>query len=249
MIEAYADQLITILLVSLRIAPALAFAPPFTYLRVPASVRVLLGFGLSMWLVNNGDSNVLLPTDAPVVIAVISELFAGMTLALCLQLAFGAILTMGRALDFQAGFGLALLADPTLRTQMPLIGTLLAYAAAAIFFLTSGPADLLAIWAMSFERVPLGEMVPLNLTILLGYLGSVFALAFGLGGFVMLTLFLVDLTIAFMSRTLPQMNVLVLGFQIKTIALLVTLPFVFVLSGALFLRIIRFALDTTLRLF
>jgi flagellar biosynthesis protein FliR len=52
-------------------------------------------------------------------------------------------------------------------------------------------------------------------------------------------------TIAFMSRTLPQMNMLVLGFQVKTIALLVTLPFVFAFSGSLFLRLVRLAIDAT----
>jgi flagellar biosynthetic protein FliR len=48
-----------------------------------------------------------------------------------------------------------------------------------------------------------------------------------------------------MSRTLPQMNVLVLGFQVKTLALLVTLPFVFAFSGSLFLRLMRLAIEVT----
>jgi flagellar biosynthetic protein FliR len=34
------------LLLSMRIAPVLGFAPPFTLMTVPAPVRVLLGVGL-----------------------------------------------------------------------------------------------------------------------------------------------------------------------------------------------------------
>ena len=248
MMEAYADQVISILLVSFRIGPALAFAPPFTYLRTPAAVRVLLSFSLAAWIDAGAPAQTSLHDSSHLVTAAISELFMGLTLALCLQLAFGAILTAGRAIDFQAGFGLAVIADPTLRTQMPLIGTLFAYAAAAVFFTTTGPTDLLAIWANSVERVPVGAIAAPNLPMLLEYMSTVFVLAFGLAGFVLLTLFLTDLAIAFVSRTLPQMNVLVLGFQVKTIALLLTLPFVFALSGALFLRIVRLAIDTTSRL-
>ncbi|HEX9932282.1 MAG TPA: hypothetical protein VGB08_05520, partial [Allosphingosinicella sp.] len=46
-----ADQLVATLLLSLRIAPAFAFAPPFTMLRAPALVRVLLSLSLAAWLV------------------------------------------------------------------------------------------------------------------------------------------------------------------------------------------------------
>jgi flagellar biosynthesis protein FliR len=248
-IEAYASQLIAVFLLSLRIGPALAFAPPFTYLRTPASVRILLSFGLAAWIVAAYPAQTALPAGASIVVTAISEVFVGITLALCLQLAFGAMLTAGRAIDFQVGFGLAVIADPTLRTQMPLVGTLFAYAAGMIFFTTTGPADFLAIWANSVERVPVGGFVmATDLTLLLQYISAVFVMAFGLAGLVLLTLFIVDLAIALMSRTLPQMNVLVLGFQVKTITLLVTLPFVFALSGALILRIVRLAIETTPRL-
>jgi flagellar biosynthetic protein FliR len=249
--EPYLDALIATLLVSLRIGPALMFAPPFTYLRTLAVIRVVLSFSLAAWLVlanPRGDLVAAIPENM-LIPAAFSELLLGLTLTLCLQIAFAAILTVGRAIDFQVGFGLALLADPTLRTQMPLIGTLLAYAAGIVFFSTSGPADFLAIWSDSIGRIPVGAYATgSDIAVLLEYTSAVFVLAVGLGGLVLLTLFLVDIVIAFLSRTLPQMNVLLLGFQVKTITLLVTLPFVFSLSGALFLRILRLAIETTPRL-
>ena len=54
---------------------------------------------------------------------------------------------------------------------------------------------------------------------------------------------LLDLAIAFMSRTLPQMNVLLLGFQVKSMATLVMLPIALAVSGGLFLRLLRTALQ------
>lgn len=244
--ETYSEQIIAALLISLRIVPTLAFAPPFTLLRLPVLIRLLLALWLSLWIVlaNPAQTYERELSQGQFVAALFSELMLGVTLALALQLAFGALLTAGRAIDIQAGFGLAQIADPTLRSQMPLVGTLFSYAAAAVFFATNGPADLLAIWSYSVAEIPMGALgVRPDLDALVGYISAVFVLAFGIAGLVFLILFLLDLAIAFMSRTLPQMNMLVLGFQLKTVALLATLPFVFAFSGSLFLRIVRLAID------
>lgn len=168
----------------------------------------------------------------------------GATFAIALQLAFAALYVAGRALDIQVGFGLAQLADPALRAQLPLVGTLFAYAAAAVFFATEAPHDILAIWSRSAEAIPLGAFASPNLVVLTEYIGAVFLVAIALAGIVMLVLFVTDVAIALMSRTLPQMNMLVLGFQIKTMVMLATLPFALSLSGALLLRLIRMAVDT-----
>lgn len=243
----YTNLLIAAFLISLRIAPTFAFAPPFTLLRVPAVVRLILSLSLGFWIAAAHPEAVrALPQGLALAPLFASELALGVAFSLGLQLAFAALLTAGRAIDFQVGFGLAVLADPTLRTQMPLIGTLFAYGAGAVFFATSGPADLIAIWARSLERIPLGGFLSsADLVAMLHYLSAIFAMSLGLAGLVLATLFLIDLAIAFVSRTLPQMNVLVLGFQLKTIAMLATLPFVFALSGAAFLRIVRSAIEMT----
>lgn len=244
--EAHANQLIAALLISLRIAPTLAFAPPFTLLRIPATIRLLLSLWLALWIAvaTPGQIHERALGAAQLIPAVFSELLLGVTLAITLQLAFGALLMAGRAVDIQVGFGLAQVADPTLRQHMPLIGTLFSYAAAAAFFATSGPADLLALWTLSVAEIPVGALaVAPDLSLLLRYISAVFVLAVGIAGPVLLVIFLVDLTVAFMSRTLPQMNMLVIGFQVKTLALLATLPFVFAFSASLFLRLARSAID------
>jgi len=250
-VDELTNQAIAVLLVSLRITPTLAFASPFTLMRAPTMVRVLLGIALAGWLVaahpaQSWQANFW---AKGLFLTALGELFLGIALSLSLQLAFTALLTAGRAIDIQAGFGLAVLIDPATRSQLPLVGTLYAYAAGAIFFATNGPADLLAIWSASIERVPLGSAaIGGGITVLCTYISVVFTMAFGLGGMVMLVLFLSDMAIAFMSRTLPQMNVMLLGFQVKAMATLAVLPIAIATSGALFLRMVRYALETAPRL-
>lgn len=243
--------LITVLLVSLRIVPTISFAPPFTLMRVPAPVRLMLSLSLAAWIVagHPSETTAVDPGATGYIAMFLSELTIGIGLALALQLAFAALLTVGRAVDLQAGYAFALIADPTNRSQMPLVGMIFAYAAAAVFFTSSGPADLLGILSLSVERVPLGAGLGSDaVTVLTAYISAVFVMAFGAGGLLLLVLFLLDLAITMMSRTLPQMNVLFLGFQVKAIATLILLPLVIAGSAALFLRIIRFALDTMLEL-
>jgi flagellar biosynthetic protein FliR len=229
---------------SLRIVPALSFAPPFTFLRLPASVRVLLALSLSLWILSAQPAPFLQTVQArPFIALLLPELLLGMTFAIALQLAFAALYVAGRALDIQVGFGLAQLADPALRAQLPLVGTLFAYAAAAVFFATEAPRDILAIWARSAEAIPMGAFATSDIAALSEYIGQVLVVAIAIAGIVMLVLLIADIAIALMSRTLPQMNMLVLGFQLKTIVLLATLPLAISLSGALFLRLMRMAVD------
>lgn len=245
--EALKADFSAALLLSLRIAPMFAFSPPFTLMRTPATVRVILAFSLSFWLVlANPQASYLNGAVGDALIAsALMELFLGITLTLALHFAFGALLVAGRTLDYQVGFGLSLIADPTLKTQMPLIGTLLAYAGGALFFASDGASDLLALWSYSLRVVPLGLYAPDgDIRPLAGFISAAQLIAIGIVGAVMVSLFLIDLGLAFLSRTLPQMNVLVLGFQVKTITLLALTPFVFSFSGGLILRLMRLALET-----
>jgi flagellar biosynthetic protein FliR len=51
--EAFANTAIATFFLSLRFVPVFAFSPPFTLLRVPQTVRVLLGVSLAFWLVQS----------------------------------------------------------------------------------------------------------------------------------------------------------------------------------------------------
>lgn len=236
----------TVTLASLRIGPTLAGAGPFALMRIPASIRVFLALGLAAGAVAVAPPGSLSTIDqtSDFVTAAASELLIGLILATTLHITFGAIQLAGRVIDIQAGFGLALVADPNLRGQMPLIGTLMAYAAAIVFFTTDGVSNLILLWTQSFRSLPVGTPLPeLPVDTLIGLIGTVHVMALGLAGLILLVLFLIDAGVGVMSRTLPQMNVLVLGFQIKTIAVLLLLPVVIPASAALYLQLVRAAFE------
>ena len=249
MSAAPVSQLLAVMLASLRLGPTLGFAPPFTLIRIPASARVVLTVALAASVPSLGGRPLDLAIAPGLLTTAAAELYLGVVMALALQLGFGLIGWAGRALDIQAGFGLAFLIDPTTRAQTPLIGAIFGYAAAAVFFTTSGPEDVIAAFAASFERIPLGAAgAPHSLAPLLEYLATLTVLSLGLAGIAIVALFLIDLVIAMMSRTLPQMNVLVLGLQVKSLVTLILLPITLGLASAGILRVLRLATENMIKL-
>ena len=257
--SALADWAFASLLLSLRVAPVLAFAPPFSLTRVPALFRALLGLGLAGLMASWAPLAAASTPDGAgaaglidlgwLVAAAARELFVGLVFMMGLQLMFAALYTAGRTVDIQAGFGLATLIDPTSQAQTPLIGSLFAYAAGAVFFAMDGHLDLMRIVAASVDAVPIGTAVgPGSLARLGEFIGAVMAVSLGVAGGAILALFLTDLAIAMMSRTVPQMNVLTLGLQVKTILLMVVLPLSSGIWAALLARMARVTLEGLPRL-
>lgn len=239
------------LLLSLRIAPAFAMAPPFTLTRIPAMFRTLFALGIAACLVSANPQATAIAdfSIGGLAAAAIGELALGAIVAMAFQIAFGALYMAGRTIDIQSGYGLALLIDPTTKTQTPLVGTLFALAAGAVFFAMDGHAELLRVLAASLEAIPLGGGdFPTSLGPLTSFVAAAFVTAFGVAGGAILSLFLADLAVAMLSRTAPQMNVLLLGFQVKAILLLLVLPLTFGVAGALLARLCRLTLEAIPRL-
>ncbi|HEX8669712.1 MAG TPA: flagellar biosynthetic protein FliR [Allosphingosinicella sp.] len=236
----------SVLLFSLRVAPVFAFAPPFTLVRTPVLFRVLFAVGIAACVVGSAPVAATAAAAGAGTLATLAvrELLLGAIFVLGFQLSFGALQFAGRTVDVQAGFGMAMLLDPSTRTQMPLVGTILAYAAGAIFFAADGHVELLRILAASLQAIPIGgHDFPTSLEPLLAFVSIVFLTAMGVVGGTVLALFLADLAIALLSRTVPQMNVLVLGFQVKTLLLLVGLPVTLGATGALLARLMRMTVE------
>lgn len=246
LLPGFSQWLALCLLLALRVSPVLAFAPPFNLVRLPARFRLMIGLAIAASLAaatRTPDQPISLEMGA-LIAAGAHELLLGILFLIAFQIAFAALYLAGRTIDIQAGLGLAVLVDPTTRTQTPLVGTLFAYCAGAVFFSVDGHLDLLRVLSASIEAIPVGAwQMPGSLDGILAFMDSMFLAAFGFAGAAIATLFAIDFAVAMLSRTVPQMNALVLGFQVKTIALLLVLPICLGLGAALLLSLVRLTID------
>jgi flagellar biosynthesis protein FliR len=239
------------MLLGLRIAPVFVFAPPFTLTRIPKLFLALLGLGIAFTLVGAypDAARVADLRVSTLLIGGARELMLGLIPVMVLQILFGALYMAGRTIDIQSGYGLAMLIDPTNRGQLPLVGTIFAYIAGAVFFAMNGHHDVLRFFAASLDLVPLGaSREGGNILALSAFMFTTFLTAFATGSAVILVLFLTDLAIAMLSRTVPQMNALLLGIQVKALLLIFALPIAIGLSGVILAQMVTSALRAMGRL-
>ena len=217
-IEFETSWIISVLLVSIRLA-VLMFATPLDGMgRVPTKVRIYFTLGMSALLVNVVGVEVIeMPNGlTQLIIMAMNEFIVGLALAFGIYAAFAAFHVGGRLLDFQTGFGAANVLNPVDNTQSPVIGTLLVMLAALVFFLL----DLHHLWlrgiAYSLEVVPIGTRFHgLNIDLIVAQFGKVFVYGLVVAAPVVIGLLLVDVGVAVMARTMPQMNVYFLFLPLK----------------------------------
>jgi flagellar biosynthetic protein FliR len=129
---------------------------------------------------------------------------------------FAAFLLGGRIVDFQMGFGVAGLIDPATRTQAPLIGTILNLIAIMVFYTLDGHHYLLRGLAFSVEKIPPGAWLgDFDLAVVIAHFGAMFSFAIAIVAPVIFSILLLDVGLAVMARTMPQMNVFIVSLPLK----------------------------------
>lgn len=216
-------MLLCTFLLSLRVTPVLMFTPVLQAFGVPVIVRVLLVVGLCAAIAMGADASVLPSQVAPgageLVLAALKELALGFTLALSVIVAFAAISMAGRLCDVQIGFGIAQVFDPTTRRQVSVLQAAFEKLGVIVFFLVDGHHALVRGLAYSIERFPIGRSWPLDAAApqVIKQVAGLFGLGLALAAPVVVCLLMAELALGVLARTLPQMNMFVVGVPVKII--------------------------------
>jgi flagellar biosynthesis protein FliR len=235
----------TVLLVALRLAATLVMTPVFAITGMTAHLRVFFVLALAVTLTSAlAVPPVPVLSMADLVMAGMSEVVLGALLAFGLFTAFAAFQLAGRTMDLQMGFGVASLIDPATRTQSPLLGTLLNLIAVAVFFAVNGHHLLIRGLAFSLEHLPPGRPLgELNYAAVVAQFGGMFVFALALAAPVLIVLLLVDIAMAVVARTMPQVNVFIVSMPLKIIVGLFVLIASMHFMGPLMMRIFEALFD------
>lgn len=207
-----------VLLAAIRIGPLFVMAPGLGSLRIPMMARGLFVLGLAaMFITTPFLSGTTPPTNiGALFLMAISELLIGAILAFGLIAGFAAFQFGGRILDLQIGFGIANIFDPLTRAQMPMLGSALQLAALMVFFSLDGHLVILQGIAFSLERIPLGTpFTELPIAATVAQFGTMFTFGLAIVAPVMIVLLLLDVGLAVISRTMPQVNIFFVTIPIK----------------------------------
>jgi flagellar biosynthetic protein FliR len=123
----------------------------------------------------------------------------------------------GQIIDMQVGFGMINVLDPTMNTQVPLIGNFMYIITTILFLAIDGHHILLAALYKSYSILPINgfaftEAMVNNITVIFA---EVFVIGFKISIPVIAAALLAEVALGVLSRTVPQMNVFIVGIPLK----------------------------------
>lgn len=228
--------LTTVILLSVRVAAATVMVAVFGPTQIPAMVRVVIAMTLGALIVSaTGVRAVPVTSLEQLVVESAGEVVIGAALAGGFLIALAATDVAGRVLDTQAGLGIASIFDPTTNSAASLIGTLLGMSALCLFLVLNGHYVLIRALALSARTLPPGAVLQsLDWQAAIAQGGVMFAYGLALAAPVMTALLLADVTMVVFARSLPQLNVFIMGFPLKIMMALVGLAVSVRFSGTIF---------------
>lgn len=213
-------QLSVFLLILARIAGVFSQAPLFNSRSIPflAKTAVAVWFALILWFVTP-VSPALPNGPLAYILMLAAEVAFGFVIGFICNLIFIAVQAAGEIIDLQMGLSIATALDPVFGSVISIIGRLSFYMALIIFIIMDGHHLLLSALQQSFITLPVGRLANFaspDLVIQTISLGSLLWLtAIKLAAPIVLLIFLSDFTFGIVSRVAPQVNVFMLGFQVK----------------------------------
>lgn len=227
LVSLLSQPLWVFLAVLARVSPPLLMAPPTRSSAVPMRVRAGIAIGLSALISPLAYNNASpIPQDLiNIALGMTGELILGLMLGSIVLLATTCLQISGQMIGNLAGLDLATNSDPNTDEEMPIIANMLGWLATAIFVILGGHRQLLDCCMQSFASYPVGvvQFQSSWLDELDAIMRHTFLIGIRAAAPLAVALLLSNLVTALLARTLPQLNVLAIGFNINAMALLTLL--------------------------
>lgn len=229
------------ILLLFRFSGLFLITPIFSTRIIPSRIKVGLSFLFAFITLPMITGSHPFPIhQMMIVIEIMRELLIGLVIGFIAYLAFAAIQLAGRFIDMRMGFAIVNVADPIHGATLPLMGQFKNVLATLLFLAINGHHIMIKAIRHSFDIIPLGGAVLTNqsIEVLLRSSADIFVLGFKIGLPVVATLFVADIILGFMARTIPQLNIFVVGLPLKIlvgfIMLLLSINIVIGYTGNLF---------------
>jgi flagellar biosynthetic protein FliR len=202
-----------------RVSGLMLTAPLFSLSVIPPQVKAGLAALISLIIFP-----VVRPTMGPLpenllglVIACGGELMVGLVIGLAVNLLLAGVQLAAQMASQQMGLGLARVFNPALGSQSDVMEQFYVMFATVLFLLFNGHLMVLGAVLDSFKSLPpLAVTVrPEAFQVLIGLLSGAYCVALKVAAPLLVIFFLVSAVMGFLGRTVPQINILVVGFPVR----------------------------------
>lgn len=209
-----------LMLVICRLGGLFIFTPILSNRGIPARFRALMAvmLGVAVYVMVPGAASIPPPADLfELLPLVIGETLIGVVIGFLAGLPVLALDMAGQLMGHQMGLGLARVYNPDMGAETEVLGQVLMYLGIATYLAMGGLEAAYFALVSTFERVPIGgfsmDQTPVQLIV--GVVASGFELAVRIAAPVLAIIFMLLIAMGFVMKTMPQINVLSVGFTIK----------------------------------
>lgn len=205
-------------LILVRISAFIMAAPFFSQTNTPIRIKTFLSFFVSIVVFQ-----VLVYEPIAYVgvigyaILVIKEAIVGLLIGFICQMVMYILEFSGRLIDMEIGFSMVNTLDPTTNLQTSITGTLYSTLVFLMMMITNMHHYILSALVDSFKLVPLGHAVfrPNIYLIMTDFISKYFVTAFRIILPVFCSILIVNVVLGILAKVAQQMNMFVIGIQLK----------------------------------
>ncbi|MCP4751439.1 MAG: flagellar biosynthetic protein FliR [Proteobacteria bacterium] len=203
-------------LIVLRISGIFVTAPVLSSENVPRALRVYMALICALVLFNVVPT-VKIPLTMNVAdyfLLAVKELMIGLLLGVVPRIMFAAIDFAGTIIGFQMGLSLANVVDPQTDLQVSIIASFEGMLATFLFIVLDGHHIFFEAITISYREIPVGGFLFTSNKIdyLLRIMGDLVIIGLKLGAPLIVAMLLANVIMGFMARSIPQMNIFIVGF-------------------------------------
>lgn len=218
--EITIEQVEFYILVLVRITAFIYAAPIFSISSVPNKAKVVLSVVLTL-IVSTTIGTVALEYTGTIGLAglVVKEFLVGLILGFFANVCTRILSFSGQLLDMEIGFSMANVLDPLSSAQVTVSGNLFTYLVMLTLLITDMYHYLIRAIIASFTVVPIGQAIFTgNLhEVMIKFINEFFIIGFRIILPVFSAILIVNVVLAILAKASPQMNMFVVGFQLKII--------------------------------
>lgn len=208
-----------LVLVSIRMFCFFIMLPIFFPSGTPNTVKVGLTLVMAYILLPGIDYSTVNTIDStiPFIYNCVNEAAAGFTLGFMVSLCFTAFRIAGSYMDLQIGLAMMSMFDPNSESTSTLMERLMYWFVMVVFLAVDGHHMLIKSLLDSFSTIRLGSFLLTqgSVNIVIKAFITYFSIAVKIAVPILLIMLMADLTMSLVARTVPQLNVMILGLPIK----------------------------------
>jgi len=207
----------TFFLLFIRWSALFAFLPIFNSTTIPNVIKATFVTWFTFVTYPLVPQVAFEPTLNNIFLSVINEVTFGFFTGIALQMIFMILSFAGELVSFVMGLTMANIVDPTSGQQTPVMGQFFNIVAVTIFLAVNGHHLMLLLVAKSLQSMPFGEFFHMRsmAEYLMMEMKRYFILGFSLAFPILAISILSDIIFGMIMKTMPQFNLLVIGFPIK----------------------------------